>query len=75
MTLSFRFRAFVLASMIVGVVLGAVMVVGWSSVQQLEGARLNDRLCMEARRLATQPFRAEALTRLEADVADRKSVV
>ena len=69
MTLSFRFRAFVLASMIVGVVLGAVMVVGWSSVQQLEGARLNDRLCMEARRLAIQPFRAEALTRLEADVA------
>ncbi len=69
MTLSFRFRVFVLATMIVGVVLGAVMVVGWSSVQQLEGARLNDRLCMEARRLATQPFRAEALTRLEADVA------
>lgn len=67
--MSFRFRMFVLATMIVGVVLGAVMIVGWSSVQQVEVARLNDRLCIEARRLATQPFRANALARLEADVA------
>ena len=55
--------------MIVGAVLSAVLMIGWSSVQQVEGSRLNDRLCMEARRLATQPFEDEALARLEADVA------
>lgn len=69
MTLSFRTRLFVVAALIVGAVLAAVMTLGWSSVLQVEVDRLDDRLCMEARRVATQPFRSDDLARLEDDVA------
>jgi two-component system, OmpR family, heavy metal sensor histidine kinase CusS len=75
LTLSFRTRLFAVAALIVGAVLLAVMTLGWSSVLEVEVERLDDRLCMEARRVATQPFRdghgdrGDSLSRLESDVA------
>ena len=69
MNISFRTRLFFIATLIVGVVLALVLGLGWSSVLTVEVNRLNDRLCMEARRIATQPFDANELPRLEADVA------
>ena len=56
------------------------MTLGWSSVLKVEVERLDDRLCMEARRVATQPLRGHSdgggggergdeLLRLESDVA------
>jgi two-component system, OmpR family, heavy metal sensor histidine kinase CusS len=69
MTISFRTRLFVVSVLIVTAVLAAVMTLGWSSVLKVEIDRLDDRLCMEARRIATQPFRGDDLARLEADVA------
>lgn len=69
MTISFRTRLFVISALIVAAVLAAVMTLGWSSVLKVEIDRLDDRLCMEARRVATQPFQGDELARLEADVA------
>jgi two-component system, OmpR family, heavy metal sensor histidine kinase CusS len=75
LNLSFRTRLFAAAALIVGAVLVAVMTLGWSSVLKVEVERLDDRLCMEARRIATQPFRADRgdrgdeLSRLESDLA------
>jgi two-component system, OmpR family, heavy metal sensor histidine kinase CusS len=67
--ISFRTRLFFIATAIVGAVLALVFGLGWRSVLKVEIDRLNDRLCMEARRIATQPFGANELARLEADVA------
>lgn len=69
MTVSFRTRLFAVASLIVGAVLTTVITLGWSSMMKFEIERLDDRLCMEARRIATQPFDPDELPRLEADVA------
>lgn len=69
MTISFHTRLFVVAALIVGTVVAALMTLGWSSVLKVEVERLDDRLCMEARRIASQPLRADDLPRLEADVA------
>lgn len=69
MLISFRTRLFVTAALIVATVLAAVMTLGWSSVLKVEIDRLDERLCMEARRVATQPFQGDDLSRLEADVA------
>ena len=69
MTISFRTRLFAVAALIVGTVLAAVMAGGWSSVLKVEVERLDSRLCMEARRIATQPFLADEPSRLESDVA------
>ena len=66
---SFRTRLFVIAGLMVAAVLSAVLLLGWSGMLAFEVERLDQRLCMEARRLATRPFPAEYLTRLEADVA------
>ncbi len=55
MTIAFRTRLFGLATLIVGVVLTVVLVLGWTSLLRAEVERLEDRLCMEARRVATQP--------------------
>jgi two-component system, OmpR family, heavy metal sensor histidine kinase CusS len=68
-TISFRTRLFVVAALIVGTVLAAVMALGWSSVLKAEIERLDERLCMEARRVTTRPFRADELARIEDDVA------
>ena len=69
MTVSFRTRLFAVAALIVGAVLTTVITLGWSSVMKVEIERLDDRLCMEARRIATEPFHPDELPRLEADVA------
>lgn len=69
MNISFRTRLFFTASLIVGAVLTLVLALGWSSVMKAEVDKLNDKLCMEAKRIATQPFYANELPRLEADVA------
>jgi two-component system, OmpR family, heavy metal sensor histidine kinase CusS len=75
LTLSFRTRLFAVSALIVGAVLLAAMTFGWSRVLEVEVERLDDRLCMEARRVATQPFRGgrgdrgDSLSRLESDVA------
>lgn len=68
MIVSFRTRLFVIAGLIVGAVLATVMVLGWSRVLAYEVQRLDRRLCMEARRLVTQPFRGDDLPRLQADI-------
>ena len=69
--ISFRTRLFVIAGLIVGAVLSAVLVLGWSRILAFEVERLDARLCMEARRLATQPFHGEDIARLEADIVAR----
>ena len=69
MIISFRTRQFVIASLIVGTVLAVVMAVGWSRVLEVEVDRLDTRLCMEARRIATQAFRGDDQPGLEADIA------
>ncbi len=68
MTFSFRTRLFVIAGLIVGAVLAAVLVLGWTRVMAFEMARLETRLCMEARRVATQRFGSQDMTRLQTDV-------
>lgn len=68
MTISFRTRLFVVAALIVSTVLAAVIGAGWSTVLQVEVERLDQRLCMEARRLDRQPWQGEDPGRLEVDV-------
>ena len=65
MTISFRTRLFAIAALIVGAVLTAVMALGWSSVSKVEVDRLDDRLCMEARRIATQTWGGGGMERAE----------
>ena len=69
MRISFRVRLFVVATAIVATVLATVMTIGWSRVLAVEVERLDDRLCMEARRMATQPLRAERIADIESDIA------
>lgn len=69
MSMSFRTRLFLVAALIVGSVLALVLGLGWSRVMTAEVDKLNDRLCLEARRLATRAFDTEELPRLAADVA------
>src|SRR5512136_466349 len=69
MTISFRTRIAASAAAVFAVGLAAVLAFAWERVRSIEIDRLEARLCIEARRLATQPFRADRLPRLEADVA------
>jgi signal transduction histidine kinase len=69
LTISFRTRLFVVAALIVAGVLSAVVVLGWSSLREAQLDTLDDRLCNEARRVATQPYLGEDLGRLESDLA------
>jgi signal transduction histidine kinase len=62
---------FAIAAVIVIGVLAAVMLVIASSLQKYEIGRLDARLCMEARRLATPLSPGVDLDRLEADVAGK----
>ena len=71
MRVSFRTRLLVVSGLMVGAVLSAVLWLGWSRVLAFEVERLELRLCMEARRLATRPFQGEELTRLEADMVNK----
>ncbi len=68
MTMSFRTRLFGMATLIVAVVLAVVLALGWQSLLRTEVERLENRLCMEARRVATQPFLGLDRSRLEADL-------
>ena len=69
MRISFRVRLFVVATAIVATVLATVMTIGWSRVLAVEVERLDDRLCMEARRMATQPLRPDRIADIESDIA------
>ncbi|HRD97349.1 MAG TPA: ATP-binding protein [Rubrivivax sp.] len=69
MRLSFRARLFFQAATVVAVVLAVVMSLGWSRVLSFETGRLDERLCMEARRLAGPMPANENIGRLSADVA------
>lgn len=71
MIISFRTRLFVIAGLIVGLVLSAVLLVGYERVLAFEVGRLDERLCMEGRRLATQPFRPDTVDRLQSDVMSK----
>lgn len=71
MIFSFRTRLFVIAGLIVGLVLTAVLLVGYGRVLSFEVVRLDERLCMEARRLATQPFQPGDVERLQVDVMSK----
>ncbi len=52
---SFRTRLFVMASLIVAAVLAIVISLLWSSALRFEAQRLDQQLCMEARRIANRP--------------------
>ena len=69
MTISFRTRLFVVSALIVAGVLSAVVALGWASLRDAQLETLDERLCNEARRIATQPFLGEELARLESDLA------
>ena len=71
MIISFRTRLFVIAGLIVGLVLSAVLLVGYKRVLAFEVGQLDERLCMEGRRLATQPFRPDTVDRLQSDVMSK----
>ncbi len=51
-----------------GLALSAVITVGYVRVLAFEVERLDDRLCLESRRMATQPLEGENFTRLEPDL-------
>lgn len=50
---SFRWRFFAVAALCVGTALCLVLLMGWHSLMARELARLDDRLCMEGRRLVS----------------------
>lgn len=71
MIISFRTRLFVISGVIVTAVITAVMLIGWNRVLAFEADRLEQRLCMEARRLATLPMRVDDLPRTVNDVLSK----
>jgi two-component system, OmpR family, heavy metal sensor histidine kinase CusS len=71
MKISFRIRLFVIATLIVATVLTTVMIIGWSRVLAVEVERLDDRLCMEVRQLATKPLRGNRTADMESDIASK----
>jgi two-component system, OmpR family, heavy metal sensor histidine kinase CusS len=71
MIISFRIRLFAIAGVIVTTVITAVMLIGWSRVLAFETDRLEQRLCMEAKRVAMQPVPAEDVSRLVDDVLNK----
>ncbi len=68
MVISFRTRLFVSATLIVGCVLLLVVGLGWSRILSFEVERLDERLCMEARRLLMPPKPGENFQRLQTDM-------
>jgi signal transduction histidine kinase len=75
MTISFRTRVTTIAALVVGGVLSAVLALVWSNVRKVEIERLEARLCLEARRLASQGFGGDELGRLDADVMGKLRLV
>ena len=68
--MSFRIRLFVITALIVAAVLASVTTLGWSGVLRHQVDRLDERLCMEARRIAGVPS-AERRGSLDSDVAGK----
>lgn len=71
MTISFRTRLFFIAALIVTTVITAVMLIGWSRVLVFEATRLDQRLCMEAKRLAIQPMRSDNVPQVVSDLLSK----
>lgn len=71
MTISFHTRLIAVAALVVTGVLAAVLALVWSNVRRVEIERLDSRLCLEARRLASQRFDGDETGRLEADVMSK----
>jgi signal transduction histidine kinase len=59
---------FVVAALIVTAVLAVVLALGWNTFLRNEIERLDDRLCQEARRMATQPRLGDEPALLDADL-------
>lgn len=74
MTVSFRTRLIVVAALVFATGLAAVLAIVWSGLRSVELDRLDARLCLEARRLASQPFGENELRSLETDVAAKLRV-
>lgn len=53
--IAFRLRVFLWSALGAVALLGAVLSLGWSQVMDFEVRRLDERLCMEARRIAAPP--------------------
>ena len=68
MTISYRTRLFVIATLIAGCVLLLVVALGWHRILSFEVERLDERLCMEARRLLMRPTQDERIERLQLDM-------
>ncbi len=68
MTISFRTRLIAAAALVVTAILSAVLMLVWSNVRTVEVERLESRLCLEARRLASLRLGGEEAGRLEVDV-------
>lgn len=68
MMTSLRFRLFLAATATVAVVLTFVMATGWKKVMDFETARLDLRLCSEAKRLAIEHFSSNERERLDVDI-------
>jgi two-component system, OmpR family, heavy metal sensor histidine kinase CusS len=75
MMISFRTRLFVISGLIVTAVITLVMIVGWTRVLAFEAQRLEQRLCMEAKRVATQPFDTLDSERLVSDILSKMHLV
>jgi two-component system, OmpR family, heavy metal sensor histidine kinase CusS len=75
MSISFRTRLFVIAGLIVTAVITLVMIVGWTRVLAFEAERFEKRLCMEAQRVATQPFNGLDSTQLVSDILSKLHLV
>jgi len=67
--MSFRTRLFVVAALIVAAVLATVGGLGWSRLLDAQLGDLDDRLCNEAHRVATQPDAGRDIARLQEDLA------
>ena len=71
MSISFRTRLLIITVLIVAAVLATVMFLGWSRLLAYDIERLDDRLCMEARRLAGQPLQPDRMAEMESDIVDK----
>ena len=71
MRISFRTRLLIITVLIVAAVLATVMFLGWSRLLAYDIERLDDRLCMEARRIAAQPFGPGRMADIESDIVDK----
>lgn len=66
--ISFRTRLFIIAASIVSAALAVVLTLAWSGLMKNEVDRLDERLCLETQRFATQPFIRNDATSLESDI-------